>query len=103
MDIPIGAKVTVEITTQPRTESARKTLVRLCRKDPQVAKMDRQRKAKRPSWEEWRRGGTMWHHQMKSQSAVEIKRGASYKLHATLDVLRDLESVKRWVKVTPVK
>jgi hypothetical protein len=32
---------------------------------------------------------------------VKLTPGSRYALRATVDVLRDLESVKRWVKVTP--
>ena len=38
---------------------------------------------------------------MKSYAPVELERGAKYTIRATLDVLRDLESVKRWIKVAP--
>ena len=99
MELPLGKIVTIEITKRPTTEAARKTLVRLCRKDAAIVKHDRMQHAKRPSREAWRRGGKMWHHQMKTTPAVTIAPGAKYSVRATLDVVRDLESVKRFVKV----
>jgi len=93
--------ICVEITAPPTNEAARKTLVRLCRKDPRVARHHRTQQRKRPSWESWRRGGRQWHHQMKSPSAVKLTPGTRYSMRGTLDVLRDLASIKRWVKVTP--
>jgi hypothetical protein len=99
MDLPLGGKVTIEITKLPSAEAARKTLVRLCRKDPAIVRHHRQQQDKRPSWERWRRGGKMWHHQMRTQPAVKITTGQKFNIRATLDVVRDLESVKRFVKV----
>lgn len=101
MDIAPGQTVSIEITAAPKSAAAQKTLCRVCGKDEQITKAHRQQKAKRPSWQTWRRGGKMWHHQMKSRSAVKLEPGAKYTVRATLDVVRDLESVERWVKVTP--
>lgn len=95
----LGKKITIEITKLPSNEAARKTLVRLCRKDPRIVRHHRMQQDKRPSWERWRRGGKMWHHQMRTQPAVNILTGQKFSVQATLDVLRDLESVKRFVKV----
>jgi hypothetical protein len=100
MDIKPGATVSVEISVPPKSEAARKTLVRICRKDARVAKHQRRLKAKRPSWQTWRRGGKMWHHQMRSRANVRLEAGARYTVHATVDVIRDLKSVARWVNVT---
>jgi hypothetical protein len=101
MDIAPGTSVIIEISRTPLKEAAAKTLVRLCRKDPAVMRHHRQQQAKRPSWQEWRRGGKQWHHQMKTRPALSLRPGAKYTIRATVDVLRDLNSVKRWVKVTP--
>ena len=101
MDIQPGSKITVEITAAPRTAAGRKTLTRLCRKDPTVARQQRAQDRQRPSWQVWRRGGRQWHHQMKSGPGVALDPGNRYSLLATVDVIRDLESVARWVAVTP--
>ncbi len=98
-EIAPGSFVSVEIVSTPRNQAAAKTLRRICSKDAAIAKLNRTRKAQRPSWEEWRRGGMMWHHQMKSRSAVSLERGRCYTVKASVDVLRDLNSVTRWVKV----
>jgi hypothetical protein len=103
MNVTLGANVTVEVTARPRSEAARKTLLRVFGKDPAVKRLQRQRKAKRPSFEEWRRGAAFWHHQMKSRSPVKLERGSKYTVHASYDVVRDLESVAYCVKVTPSK
>jgi hypothetical protein len=99
MDIDPGSMVSVEIAVTPRAAAARKTLMRVCHKDPRLAKRHRQQKAKRPSQRDWIRGGKYWHHQMKSRPAARLTPGQTYALRATLDVIRDLESVKDCVKV----
>lgn len=102
MDIALGAKIAVEVVKTPSREAACKTLTRLFRRDPRIAKLQRNQKSKRPSREEWTRGGKMWHHQMRSESPVRIAPGARYELRATLDVVRDLASVSRWIKVSAI-
>ncbi len=101
MDIAPGATVVIEISRAPGNAAAQKTLTRLCRKDPRVAKHHRRQQDQRPSWETWRRGGKQWHHQMKTVPAVKLEPGAKYTVLATVDVLRDLASVERFVRVTP--
>jgi len=100
MDITPGSEVKIEITANPRREAARKTLTRICSKDPEIVKKHRYRKNHRPSWQDWIRGGKFWHHQMKSFSYAAIEPGRTYNVKATVDVIRDLGSVSDLVKVT---
>ena len=100
MDITPGATVSVEISAPPKSDAARKTLIRIFRKDPTVAKFHRVMKAKRPSWQTWRRGGKMWHLQMKTIANVRLEKGAKYQVRATVDVIRDLQSVAGCVSVS---
>ncbi len=101
MNVQPGQTVSVEVVRTPPTAAARKTLTRLFRRDPQIRRRERRLKAKRPSWQTWRRGGRMWHHQMKSTAPVRLAAGERCALLATVDVLRDLESVGSCVRVTP--
>ena len=101
MNIDPGSVVSVEIAATPRSAAARKTLIRVCRKDPRIAKQHRQQKRTRPSLQEWIRGGRYWHHQMKSKPGIKLDPGERYTVNATVDVIRDLQSVERYVKVTP--
>ena len=100
MNIAPGADLLVTITAVPRRAAAKKTLYRICQKDPAIARRHRQQKAKRPSWQDWTRGGRFWHHQMKSKPSAALEPGRTYNIRATLDVIRDLASVKDCVKVT---
>lgn len=100
MDVMPGTTLSIEITGTPRRAAARKTLYRICAKDPAIAKLHREQKAHRPSWRDWIRGGRFWHHQMKSRSGASLEPGKVYTVRASVDVMRDLESVKDYVKVT---
>ena len=100
MDIQPGTTVALEITAIPRRVAAVKTLQRLCAKDPAVSRAHRKMKADRPSLSEWIRGGKLWHHQMKSKPAAKLEKGRTFTVRATVDVLRDLETVKNCVKIT---
>lgn len=103
MSIAPNTTVVMTVTATPTREAGLKTLIRLARKDPTQQRIQRQRKDKRPSWQEWRRGGRFWHHQMRTESGIRIARGASFKFRATTDVLRDLASVAQWVSVSAAK
>lgn len=99
MDVKVNSPVTVEIKSRPHSEAGRKTLVRVISKDPAVNKAKRTRKTKRPSLQQWRRGGCIWNHRMKSSPMVDLAPGAKYEILATLDVVRDLESIAPYVDV----
>jgi len=101
MDITPGAIVSIEITANPRSAAVLKTLQRVCAKDAATSKKHRTMKNKRPSWQDWIRGGRFWHHQMKTKPAATIERGKVYTVRASVDVIRDLKSAKNCVKVTP--
>jgi hypothetical protein len=101
MDIDPGSMVAVELTRPPTNAAARKTLARLLRKDPQVARRERWKARHRPSWQTWRRGGRLWHHQMTSTPGVDFSPGSRYTIRASVDVIRDLASVESFVKVAP--
>lgn len=100
MDIKPGQTVTVEVVRTPPRAASRKTLARVFRKDPQVARQQRWTTRHRPSWQETRRGGRMWHHQMRTTPPVTLASGSRYTVLATLDVIRDLQSVGDCIKVT---
>jgi hypothetical protein len=103
MSIAPGTTVTMEITAVPTREASRKTLMRLCRKDAGIARHHRTQTSKRPSQASWRRGGKMWQHQMRTRPVIRLAPGVKVTLRATVDVIRDLASVNRWVKVSGVK
>jgi hypothetical protein len=100
MDITPGKTVCVEIAKLPTNAAATKTLIRLFRKDPEVSRFQRRQGQNRPSWQTWRRGGRTWHHQMKTKPPFTLAAGRQLSILATVDIIRDIESVERWVTVT---
>ncbi len=100
MDIAPGQTISIEVTAVPRNEAARKTLTRIFARDLAVVRAKRWQARHRPSWQQWRRGGNQWHHQMKTKPPLTLAKGRSLAIQATVDVLRDLQSLERWVKVT---
>lgn len=100
MDIPAGATVAIEIVKVPRTAAARKTLDRVCRSDPAIRRRIRAFKRKRPSLQSWRRGGRFWRHRMRSKSPVVLEPGRVYTVKTTVPLLRDLQSIQRWIRLS---
>ena len=100
-DIKPGSMVRIEVTKNPASERAAKTLSRLFKKDPTNARADRLRKKTRTrQFEDRRRGGRIWVVRPSAPRFVQPEKGASCEIRATTDILRDLGSVSRFVKVT---
>lgn len=100
-EINPGTQVRVEIIKAPTNEAAEKTLVRLLAKDPVIAKTKKKDKLFHArSVRTKGRGGRPWEHRTKMRQPVETKVGVAGTLRASVDVLKDLASVSRFVKVT---
>jgi hypothetical protein len=100
MNIQPGQWVNVKVKTEPRTAAGRKTLIRLFRKDPQV-KLEHNRLARsRPT--RWvQRGGRPWGNRPPILQVARTSPGSSYRIFASVDVVRDLRSVESDIEVTP--
>ncbi len=96
-----GSNITLEILRAPTSAAGRKTLVRLCRKDPRLVSHHRRQSRTRPSHQDWTRGGNLWNHRMKTRTPVALRPGEKYSILASVDVLRDLASIAKFVKVSP--
>ena len=85
------------VTERPEEK---KTLIRICEKNPEV-KVERARlsRSRHTHWD--RRGGRLWADRPARLPVVSITPGASYKVFASIDVLRDLNSLGSAVEVTP--
>ncbi len=94
-----GGKVKVVVTSEPNTSKASKTLARVFLKDPQVKKLRRNR---RKPIDPRIRAGRIWAVRPKGSALWPPARGESCEINCTLDVARDLESVKQYVEVAPV-
>jgi hypothetical protein len=98
MDIAPGTKVTVKVTSTIKNAAAAKTLGRLFLKDPAIAA--RRRKTPKDVVLH-QRGGRMWRQKAKGTVCRPPALGQSATLVATVDVIRDLASVSRFVDVSP--
>lgn len=102
VDIKPGTRVKLEVTKTPRSEAAAKTLSRLFKKDPVNQRADRLRKKTRTAETEGRRrGGRIWYVRPAAPRLVQPGKGDHCTILATLDVIRDLGSVEKLIKVTP--
>lgn len=99
-DIAPGTKVNVKIVKQPTSVAASKTLARVLSKDPQVkAENRRQADVRRTNYNPQRRGGRLYGGHVVKQHPVAGQLGESGTLTATVDVLRDLRRVERFIEV----
>ncbi|MEM6550900.1 MAG: hypothetical protein AAF750_02000 [Planctomycetota bacterium] len=103
-DIAPGTDVKVTITKTPTNAAAEKTLLRILHKDPAVAaEQKRLQKSRRKNEKLTVRGGRLrvWEHRQVKIASASATAGTTGTLKATVDVLRDLASVARFVDVTP--
>ena len=94
MDIKPGQWINVKVTAQPKSEGARKTLIRVCEKDATVATERRRLHRARPVTHH-RRGGRPWYDRPARLQIVKMNTGQTYKVFGSLDVLRDVASIRK--------
>jgi len=99
-EIKPGQWITVKVKSQPKAAAGRKTLVRLAEQDPKI-KRERERLARSRPVGGHRRGGRIWADRPPRVNIVEVKPGATYRIFGSVDVLRDLKSIDRYVELTP--
>lgn len=102
-DITPGTTVNIKIIKQPASDGARKTLVRLLSKDPEVvAENKRLKKVRKTNQTHSPRGGRwrVWEGRLAKQRPVTGNLGESGTILASVDVLTDLNSVDKYVEVS---
>jgi hypothetical protein len=99
-EIKPGQWINVKVTAEPRAVAARKTMIRVFEKDETVS-AERKRLHRARPVKSHTRGGRPWYDRPARLQVVKTTPGASYKLFASVDVLRDLESLSRYVEITP--
>ena len=102
-DIAAGTRVIIKIVKQPTNAAAIKTLVRLLSKDAVVKGHNARHRGIRKRQETMSpRGGRwrVWESRLAKQHPVKGAVGDQGTITASVDVLRDLNSVKRFVEVT---
>lgn len=97
-----GQRVNVKIVQRPTNAAAEKTLRRVLSKDPAAQReAERLRKVRAGNLRSKIRGGRTWYTRVVKQPAVKVQIGESGTVRASVDVLRDLGSVRRFIEVTP--
>lgn len=101
-NITPGSNVTFKIVKAPTNAAATKTLVRLLSKDLQhKAEINRRRQVRKAGYNPSPRGGRLYAgHVVFTQKSIKGVPGEQGTLKATVDVVRDLQSVQRFVEVT---
>ncbi len=95
-----GQWISVKITALPKSAAGRKTMLRLFEKD-RVVKAERNRLARSREPSSHRRGGRQWWDRPPRLQVVTTRPGATYKVFGSVDVLRELESLKGCVEISP--
>ena len=100
-EITPGSKITVKVVKTPASESARKTLERVLMKSPAMKAEDaRLKRARQNNIKNEMRGGRIYPRRVPKQHPVKGAVGDEQTITATLDVIRDLKSVERFIEVS---
>ncbi len=101
-DITPGTRVQIKVVKTPRKVAAVKTLVRLLAKDDVYrAENNRIHRLRKTHNRVKQRGGRPWTVRMVKLKSARGEAGESGTITATTDVLGDLRSVQRFIKVAP--
>ena len=96
MDIQPGKQVTVTVTREVTRPAAQKTLARIFLKDFKIFKS---RNHEPKVVMKHIRAGRVWSHRNRGSAAVCPKKGESATVQATVDTIRDINSVAAFVDV----
>lgn len=100
-DITPGSQIHLKVTKTPTNAAATKTLVRLLSKDEQVSARNRLlSKIRAKGFNPQPRGGRLYSGRLVKQHPVTGEAGEAGTIKATVDVIRDLRSVERFVEVS---
>ncbi len=96
MDIQPGHNVTITVTRDVTRPAAQKTLARIFLKDDKISKS---RNHDKKEVMKSTRAGRIWNHRHRGSVAVCPQKGQSATVQATVDVIRDINSVASFVDV----
>lgn len=103
LDIQPGQKIHVKVVKQPMAEAAGKTLRRVLNKDAAVKKeLARLADAREKYYNPTPRGGRLYGGRRPKIHPVKGQAGDEGTVIATMDVIRDLNSVARFIEVKAV-
>jgi hypothetical protein len=97
-----NAALTFTIVSEPRRPAARKTIERLMWMQQQVKKdhsmLQRRRKQKDIKYTV--RAGRVWFDRPRATRTVRCEKGASFTLNVTPQIVNDLKSVEKYLKIS---
>ena len=101
-EITPGTRIQVRVVKTPTNASAATTLRRVLGRDlAHRREAERLKRVRAKNLRYQQRGGRQWAVRVPKQEPVEAEPGASANIPGTLQMLRDLKSVERFVEVTP--
>jgi hypothetical protein len=95
-----GQWINVKVMALPKSAAGRKTMIRIFEKDQKV-QLERRRLSRSRQVQTHRRGGRLWSDRPARLQVVNTKPGTTYKVFGSVDVLRELESLKGCVEISP--
>lgn len=100
-DIKPGSKLQIKVVARPTNAAALKTLVRILSKDDAAALENRKlAKIRKKLYSPRRRGGRLYSGHMPKLRRVKGEIGETGTVMATMDVIRDLGSIARFVEIS---
>ena len=100
-DIAPGSQISVKVTKRPTNASATKTIVRVLSKDEGVAAQNKKlAKIRREQYSPRMRGGRLYSGRQVKLRRIKGEMGEAGTVIATVDVLRDLKSVEKFVELS---
>lgn len=96
-----GSRIKLKVRQTPRKVAAAKTIVRLLSKDEAIRRENQRLRKIRDTHLRFKtRGGRPWGVRLIKQRPVKGQAGESGTILATVDVLRDLRSIERFVDIS---
>ena len=96
-----GSRIEIEVVKQPTNVAAAKTIVRLlCKDSNMAAENERLRRIRATHAKPTARSGRQWIVRLIKQRPAKANVGQKGTITATIDVVNDLNSVSRFLKVS---
>jgi len=95
-----GDRISLTVNTMPNNKSARDTIERLMRRDPEVKRgLARAQRMRRQRMHSYIRGGRRWYSRERAARIVACEQGRSWTMPYTHDIAPDLRSVESYLSV----
>lgn len=95
-----GDEIRCTVDSEPQAERKQKTIERLMRRDPSIAKgLRRAQELRRRRMHVYIRGNRSWHAREKAARIAIVKKGASWVMPYTPDLHADLKSIETYLSI----